>query len=746
MTKKKIVILGGGMASLSAAYELTNYDGWQNDYEITLYQMGWRVGGKTSTGRGVHDRIEEVGIHIFQGWYENAFKIFQEAYAYCEHNNLFPPDFPFKTWKDAFVQEDATLLTQWFEPKGKWISRNWVFPANNLVPGQGGSQPISVAIEKMLYMLHELIFGLPNQQTENKGIWGVIKKLLGLNNKESELAKASKDYIAKATQTAKRSSLLRELFADVASLAPHLFLKNAADKIKDLKGNPVIYEEIIELLEEFTKWFVGFTNLFPKDSERIYWIRVIGEFGLVAIRGFLEDIYDPKTNQLNFNNINHLDFRAWLAQKGLTPLTLDSAVVRFLYTGTFANLYGGNGLIGAGTAMNFLSASVGYKGAFVWKFKAGTGDTLVAPIYNMLAHRGVKFKFFHKAVQVHHSETGEIEQITIAKQVDLIQEPYQPLTPIKGELTWANKPDYSQIVPEQAKKLQEENINLESAWSPWQNVSEFVLKKGEDFDAVILGIPVAALGGENGICKEIINANDSWQKMYQNVKTTATQSVQAWISKDYTALGMDLAQWGIQKGATPNLVTYASPLYSWIDMSIVLPQESWQEGKQPPMLLYYCGSMTDPDYIPPFSDTQYPQKEIDRLVYTTQQWLNDNMGYFFPNATSIEYPQGFDLSILFDMYDRPNATPNEKLLSQYLRVNVNPWDRYTLSIPNSGFYRLKTDQSGYKNLFLTGDWIDFGVNVGYIEGAVNSGFQAGQAVRKFLQLPINKVEMGELKI
>jgi glycine/D-amino acid oxidase-like deaminating enzyme len=37
--KKKIAILGGGMASLTAAHELTDYEGWQDNYEITVYQQ-----------------------------------------------------------------------------------------------------------------------------------------------------------------------------------------------------------------------------------------------------------------------------------------------------------------------------------------------------------------------------------------------------------------------------------------------------------------------------------------------------------------------------------------------------------------------------------------------------------------------------------------------------------------------------------------------------------------------------------
>ena len=36
----------------------------------------------------------------------------------------------------------------------------------------------------------------------------------------------------------------------------------------------------------------------------------------------------------------------------------------------------------------------------------------------------------------------------------------------------------------------------------------------------------------------------------------------------------------------------------------------------------------------------------------------------------------------------------------------------------------------YDNLVLTGDWIDFGLNIGYTEGTVISGLQAGQALRE----------------
>ena len=43
--RRKIAILGGGVGSLTTAYYLTSKPGWQDEYEVTVYQMGWRLGG-----------------------------------------------------------------------------------------------------------------------------------------------------------------------------------------------------------------------------------------------------------------------------------------------------------------------------------------------------------------------------------------------------------------------------------------------------------------------------------------------------------------------------------------------------------------------------------------------------------------------------------------------------------------------------------------------------------------------------
>src|SRR4051794_38237564 len=81
---KKVVILGGGLAGLSTAFWLTEKEGWQAEYEIVVYQMGWRLGGKCASARNVAPghglRIEEHGLHMFFGFYENAFLTMRRTY------------------------------------------------------------------------------------------------------------------------------------------------------------------------------------------------------------------------------------------------------------------------------------------------------------------------------------------------------------------------------------------------------------------------------------------------------------------------------------------------------------------------------------------------------------------------------------------------------------------------------------------------------------------------------------------
>ena len=56
----------------------------------------------------------------------------------------------------------------------------------------------------------------------------------------------------------------------------------------------------------------------------------------------------------------------------------------------------------------------------------------------------------------------------------------------------------------------------------------------------------------------------------------------------------------------------------------------------------------------------------------------------------------------------PEGQPGDgikHLQSQYWRANIDPSERYVLSLAGSTKYRLKAGESGFDNLYLAGDWV-----------------------------------------
>src|SRR3546814_4752561 len=81
--KRKIAILGGGVGALTSAFYLASQPGAAEKYEITVYSIGWRLGGKCATGRNPEfgNRIEEHGIHGFLGSYYNTLSMRSEEHT-----------------------------------------------------------------------------------------------------------------------------------------------------------------------------------------------------------------------------------------------------------------------------------------------------------------------------------------------------------------------------------------------------------------------------------------------------------------------------------------------------------------------------------------------------------------------------------------------------------------------------------------------------------------------------------------
>ena len=106
---QKIAILGGGAAAVAAAFWLSAPE--QNGrYQVTLYTQGWRLGGKCASGRNAEldNRIEEHGLHMLMGCYQNAFATLRACYGLWKP----APTNPFQNWQDAFLPQRLVTLMQ----------------------------------------------------------------------------------------------------------------------------------------------------------------------------------------------------------------------------------------------------------------------------------------------------------------------------------------------------------------------------------------------------------------------------------------------------------------------------------------------------------------------------------------------------------------------------------------------------------------------------------------------------------
>src|SRR3954447_13731078 len=135
----KVVILGGGVAGMTAAMELSR-PGWEQRYEsITLYQYGWRLGGKGASGRGVNERIEEHGLHIWLGFYDNAFRLLRDCYDELGRD---PDTVPIHSIETAFERASLFIVQ---EPRGQeWVPWMAQFPETGETPGVNPTEPPSL--------------------------------------------------------------------------------------------------------------------------------------------------------------------------------------------------------------------------------------------------------------------------------------------------------------------------------------------------------------------------------------------------------------------------------------------------------------------------------------------------------------------------------------------------------------------------------------------------------------------------
>jgi uncharacterized protein with NAD-binding domain and iron-sulfur cluster len=695
---KKIAVLGGGPAALTAVYYLLKAHDWdKNKVDITVYQMGWRLGGKCASGRNQerNDRIEEHGIHFWFGCYHNAFRWIRECYPRMASETGYHP----YDWDEALIPCPSYVGFTKLGEMG-WDRWNITPLAWNLPPDEELKAPAEKE-DFTHYIGDYVILGLDHlikhtewennklkkNQVEHKGSLFNVDKILVLIRK----IKSKLEKIVEQSDFNPENKLVEDLVSEATGLMHFI-------------GD--IFHDLLEVHE---------------TARRIF---VVIDLGLTILKGMFRD----NVFHLGFESINDIDFFSWLRKHGVSEITLENTLLRSYYDGAFAFAHGDKNTPNseAGTTlMGIIFATLTTKTSMFWKFKGSMAEIVFTPFYLVLQHYGVKFKFFHQVKELKLTpDKLNVNEIIIGKQVNLKPNQkgeYDPLIEVKGIKCWPSKPKYGLIKEgDKLKDLEDKgrNVNLESFWSEWKDVDEVRLEKGKDFDEIIFGIPIGSIPF---LCTDLIEANIHWRLMLSKIQTVATQAVQIWSNRCAEDLG-----WLFPLSTI--YTTFEEPLDTWCANPDLVPIESWDQSDGIKDVFFFVGSLPDPGQIPPPNFHQYPAIMQDKVKKQFIKYLTHLAPVAFPRVKpSEDSDDWFNWSLLFT---KRNLLGLNGLFDQYFRANVDPSERYVLSVVDSSRYRLKTDGSGFDNLYLVGDWIQTPLNSGCYEAAVMSGIAAARAISK----------------
>jgi uncharacterized protein with NAD-binding domain and iron-sulfur cluster len=702
----KVAIIGGGCASIAAAFELSRPE-HQGKYEVTVYQLGWRLGGKGASGRGPADRIEEHGFHVWMGFYENAFRLIRECYTELGRD---PRKCRIAQWRDAFFA--APFIGMGAQsPNGPYSALLSYFPPAEGLPGDPLTthDPFSVPsyLARIAAALRTML---------------LTTRMQGSPGDERDFQSASAPEGSGAPPRSARPAA--DLTTRIARLVKYGLLATTAGIVEGLGllqalfVRAAIYPEVLlPLLEAMSSTARNqIEALLGGDPELLLAWQAI-DLGTTSMLGIIRFglFSDPR----GFDAINDYDFRDWMRANGVSESTINSPLVRASYD--LAMAYEGGDFQrpshAAGVALRgSLRFLFTYRGSIVWKMRAGMGDVVFAPFYEVLKKRGVSFRFFHRLEAVRLCEPGElaggerpyVKALEFAIQAEVRDGEYYPLVDIDGLPCWPSAPDYSQVVDGERLK----DWKFESHWDR-RAVGSRTLRVSEDFDFVVLGI---GLGAIPFVCQDLIERDQRWRDMITHLKTVETQAFQLWMREDMEALGWD---------APPvSLSGFARPFDTWGDMRHLIKEERWPSP--PTAIAYFCSALSESETPPEAGDASYPARRREQVRKNAINFLNNEIGQLWPGA--VRAPGEFRWDLLAEANGAKVGEGESSFDSQFWTANVNPTERYVLSLPGTQKYRISPLDNTYDNLTIAGDWTACGLDTGCVESAMISGRLAAHAI------------------
>jgi len=718
----EVAVIGGGCGAISAAFELSRPE-HRGRYHVTVYQMGWRLGGKGASGRGPADRIEEHGLHVWLGFYENAFGLLRECYEELDRD---PREHRIADWRDAFYPDPHVGVMEPAAGEGgeaeateraDAVWQPWIgfFTPLEGAPGDPLTDRNPFTLRAYLRRTVELLVNLLRSARRSLPDDPPAGGLRGLAGDAARVAKLGTAVVlAGAIHAAK-------LLADLLETVP---------------APPA--DQALRLLDTVSSGVRGWIESRARRDDELRRIWEILDLVLAILAGVFR--FGLLTDPRGLDALDDYECREWLRLNGASEGSVNSAFVRGLYDLALAYEDGDveRPVLAAGQALRGAARMFfTYRGALFWKMRAGMGDVVFAPFYEVLKRRGVTFEFFHRLENVRLAgpeeleagETPHVEALELDVQAR-VRGTYDPLIDVDGLPCWPAEPRWEQL--EDGERLRDEmraeGRTFECFWDH-RKVATKTLRVGEDFDFVVLGV---GLGAVPHVARELVERDRRWRDMVEKVKTVASQAFQLWLREDVESLGWT--------GPPLTLAGFVHPFDTWADMRQLLAEERW--GETPRSLAYFCSVLpdlpgervTDPGYR---DDRDLPHRRREEVRRNAVRFLDRDVRHLWPRAMRDASGDGgrdggFRWELLVDADGEPHPADRPaseaRLATQYWTANVNPSDRYVLCPPGSPKHRISPLDNTYDNLTVAGDWTYCGFNEGCVEAAVMSGRLAAHAL------------------
>jgi uncharacterized protein with NAD-binding domain and iron-sulfur cluster len=701
-----VAVLGAGPAGLAAAFALSRTATLRERFQVTVYQLGWRAGGKSATGRAMNRcwRIEQNGSHYLFGCYLNSFALLAEAYqVLAEHGET-----RFGTYREQFVPRTVVVAKEERTDAGqRWLDWPTFLPETPAAPECGGKYPppshyffvfIQLALCALLGFLVDTeahpgraarwLTELFPLSPFHRGRW---PRLVGG-------AARALSWVIDVPLVA-LGRLLGKLFGLLA-------IPLRAPGRAWLRGRAV---GALEALARAGRWAARALDRMPGSGFRrqsLHRSCLAAELLATALIGIIADeLWKPG----RLEQIDDRDFRTWLRGHALPPPAgrpplEECPLIKIWYDAVVAYQDGDpdRPRISAGVTLHALfRAVVTYKGAFAYQMTHEIGDAFIAPLVRALELRGVELRFFHR-VRALEEDGSAIQRIGIELQIPEEQRArHRCFATLPGpgsqqRQVWPNRPlfDDDAAVP----NLESLARTLEAADAP-DSGPRLWLERGQHFDEVVFTLPP-------GIARElpVLARQPAWQKMWTEVKSVATQSLRLWFRPDLAELG-----W---VDSNPILSGFAYPYSTWEDNAQNLGAESFGSVEPPGSIATVFGALAD----------GIPEQQRQRARGEARAFFRDQAQGLWPRLPD-------SLQERYALLTAPPGTVGEARFEwQYQRANVGPLETYVLALPGTLVHRLRPDESGFSNMYLAGEWTRNGFEVGCVEGAVLSGLLAARSI------------------